>query len=103
MIKNDLKNIVFFKYYKMEQNNIPILTIGDNQSFTIIELIDINTSLKIKVRLSSNDINLIQEKYNRIKKLVNNPIIIINFPISDISYNLDTIMQFYLNLNRYIG
>ena len=87
----------------MEQNNIPILTIGDNQSFTIIELIDINTSLKIKVRLSSNDINLIQEKYNRIKKLVNNPIIIINFPISDISYNLDTIMQFYLNLNRYIG
>jgi len=47
--------------------------------------------------------NLIQEKYNRIKKLVNNPIIIINFPISDISYNLDTIMQFYLNLNCYIG
>ena len=79
----------------MEQNNIPILTIGESQSFTIIELIDINTSLKIKVRWSSNDINLIQEKYNRIKKLVNNPIIIINFPISDISYNLDRIMQFY--------
>jgi len=79
----------------MDQNNIPILTIGDNQSFTIIELIDINTSLKIKIRWSSNDINLIQEKYNRIKNLVKNPIIIINFPISDISYNLDRIMQFY--------
>jgi len=37
MIKNELKNIVFFNYYKMEQNNIQILTIGDNQSFTIIE------------------------------------------------------------------
>jgi len=95
MIKNELKNIVFFNYYKMEQNNIQILTIGDSKSFTIIELIDINTSLKIKIRWSSNDINLIQEKYNRIKKLVNNPIIIINFPISDISYNLDRIMQFY--------
>jgi len=70
----------------MEQNNIPILTIGDNQSLP---------SLKIKIRWSSNDINLIQEKYNRIKKLVKNPIIIINFPISDISYNLDRIMQFY--------
>jgi len=70
----------------MEQNNIPILTIGDNQSLP---------SLKIKIRWSSNDINLIQEKYNRIKKLVKNPIIIINFPISDISYNLDRIMKFY--------
>ena len=79
----------------MEQNNIQILTIGDSKSFTIIEIIDINTSLKIKIRWSSNDINLIQEKYNRIKKLVKNPIIIINFPISDISYNLDRIMQFY--------
>jgi len=95
MIKNELKNIVFFNYYKMEQNNIQILTIGDSKSFTIIELIDINTSLKIKIRWSSNNINLIQEKYNRIKNLVNNPIIIINFPISDISYNLDRIIQFY--------
>ena len=79
----------------MEQNNIEILTIGDSKSFTIIELIDINTSLKIKIRWSSNNINLIQEKYNRIKKLVKNPIIIRNFPISDISYNLDRIIQFY--------
>jgi len=78
-------------------NNNPILTIEKevNNSFSIIELIDINTSLKIKIRFIGNDINLIQEKYNRIKNLTNNPIMIINFPISDISYNLDRIIQFY--------
>ena len=81
----------------MENTNIPILTIQKevNNSFSIIELIDINTSLKIKIRFTGNDINLIQEKYNRIKNLANNPIMIINFPISDISYNLDRIIQFY--------
>ena len=81
----------------MENTDIPILTIQKevNNSFSIIELIDINTSLKIKIRFIGNDINLIQEKYNRIKNLVNNPIMIINFPISDISYNLDRIIQFY--------
>ena len=81
----------------MENTDIPILIIQKevNNSFSIIELIDINISLKIKIRFTANDINLIQEKYNRIKNLVNNPIMIINFPISDISYNLDRIIQFY--------
>ena len=81
----------------MENIDIPILTIEKevNNSFSIIELIDINTSLKIKIRFIGNDINVIQEKYNRIKNLANNPIMIINFPISDISYNLDRIIQFY--------
>lgn len=81
----------------MENTDIPILTIeeANYNSFSIIELIDINISLKIKIRFTGNDINVIQEKYNRIKNLVNNPIMIINFPISHISYNLDRIIQFY--------
>jgi len=81
----------------MENTDIPILTIQKevNNSFSIIELIDINTSLKIKIRFCGNDINVIQEKYNLIKNLANNPIMIINFPISDISYNLDRIIKFY--------
>lgn len=84
----------------------PILVLEEeinyNYPFVLIDLIEDNGLLKIKVRYQDKNPNLVKEKYFILKNLYkNNILLIINTPLNNIHKNINNthkaIIDFYYN------
>ncbi len=71
--------------------------INYNYPFVIIELLQINENFGIKVRYVNNDQNMVRDKYLILKKLIKNPVLIVNIYLSDITENRNDIYKKILN------
>ncbi len=71
--------------------------INYNYPFVIIELLQINENFGIKVRYVNNDQNMVRDKYLILKKLIKNPLLIVNSYLSDITENRNDIYKKILN------
>lgn len=93
--------------YFENKEEIPILSIKEinyNNPFIIIELIEFNNSLNIKVRYVNNDFDIVKLKYQTLKKIIINTILVVNCYIVDIKENRDNIhdaiLDYYNNYNN---
>jgi len=88
--------------YKLDViDNIPVLVpdgqqINNTNRLNIVEIVEMDPCLKLKIRWCDNNLNIIKERYKVMKEIVQNPLIVINCPLFSIQpiieENLDKII-----------
>lgn len=90
-----------YNIVKREGASILVLEeINYNFPFILLEMVDFNNSIKCKVRYADNDLNTVISTYFKLKKITDNPLLIVNSVMNDIADNpsiFDAITTFYNN------